>query len=252
MSITHQIKKNLRRLGYDIVKFKPWIHPVAQRKQLMESFKIDMVFDVGANTGDFGRELLDWGFSGKIMSFEPVKETFHHLEMSCSRAPNWSAFPFALGEMNGERTINLSKNTQSSSMLGIKEAHTASAPDSEYVSSEIIQIRTLDSLFPALTRNARNIFLKLDVQGFEKWVLQGAEESLSSILLLQLELPLTPLYEGESPYLEMFQYLLARNFELIGLETVFTHPQTGETLQFDAIFKNTALSHPKSLTPSTP
>jgi hypothetical protein len=58
-------KKTLRRFGYDIISLK-------YRRSLIDFlnyYKIDVVFDVGANTGQFGSRLRELGYKGEIISY---------------------------------------------------------------------------------------------------------------------------------------------------------------------------------------
>jgi len=65
------------------------------------------------------------------------------------------------------------------SLLNIPPSHLQPAPDSRYIGIEVIEIRTLDSIFGDLCKSARNIYMKIDTQGFENKVLKGAEKSLA-------------------------------------------------------------------------
>lgn len=236
MRTTLFIKKYLRRLGYDLIKFNPVKSPVAQRKALLDAYGIDLVLDVGANIGDFGEELRSFGYAGRILSFEPLHETYRILERKTRPDPKWEARNEALGDVDAERPIHVSQNTQSSSLLNMLETHKVCEPDSCYVGTESIRVRRLDSIFSELQAENHSILLKIDTQGYERWVLEGARESLRHIDSVQLEVSLVPLYEGGFLFPEILASMAAQSFQLVGVETVFTHPRHGETLQLDAFF----------------
>jgi hypothetical protein len=122
----------------------------------------------------------------------------------------------------------------SSSALKMLERHIRGAPGSEYVRSEQVSLRTLDDL--RLTRPTDRVYLKADVQGFERHVLAGAARTLESVSLLEVELSLVDLYEDGPLYTEMIEYLEAMSFELIWLERGFSDASTGRLLQMDGIF----------------
>ena len=67
--------------------------------------------------------------------------------------------------------------------------HLESAPESKYIGTQEITIKRLDEVFPVLRSEAKNIMLKLDVQGFEQKVLLGAGEALVNIDIIQLKCP---------------------------------------------------------------
>ena len=84
--------------------------------------------------------------------------------------------------------------------------------------------------------------LKIDVQGFEKKVLAGAEASLQKIKIIQLEMSLVPLYQNEWLFHEVLEYLTQKGFQLYSLENGFFNKETGQLLQADGIFINTQIS----------
>ena len=78
------------------------------------------------------------------------------------------------------------------------EAHRAVAPDSAYVGTEAVTILKLDSVAAAYLSGAKNVFIKIDTQGYESQVLDGAEETLKHVVGVMLELSLVQLYEGQA------------------------------------------------------
>jgi len=79
--------------------------------------------------------------------------------------------------------------------------------------------------------------MKIDVQGFEKNVLDGATKSLDSIKIIQLEMSIIPLYENEMLFVDMINYLKDRGFELFSLENGYFDSTTGKLLQVDGTFE---------------
>ena len=67
-------------------------------------------------------------------------------------------------------------------------------------------------------------------------VLEGAQALLSRASGIQLELSLTPLYDGQVLFVEMIQWLRARGFELWNVIPGFVDPTTARMLQFDGVF----------------
>ena len=142
----------------------------------------------------------------------------------------------ALGHQDGTITLNLAANSASSSVLPMLPAHAAADPESRYIGSENVDLRTLDSVEKDFVTKAERIFLKLDVQGFEHKVLQGAEEFLNRVLGIQIELSLLPLYEGEHLFDPMLHYLEDLGYDLWSVIPGFVDPATSRLLQVDAIF----------------
>ena len=103
-----------------------------------------------------------------------------------------------------------------------------------------IKIKKLDSIFNDYCEVKDKIYLKIDTQGFEKHVLNGALKSITKIFAIQIELSLVQLYEASPTYLEIIEFMSKNNFELCGVEPGFSDYQNGRVLQFDGLFYNTA------------
>lgn len=237
MTFKHQLRRRLWTLGYDLARFKPESHPIARRRRLLNSLGIDVVLDVGANAGQYAHHLrCDLGFEGRICSFEPLIVPFRRMQSRATEDPNWQAFNFALGEVEGTATINVAANSESSSMLEMLPLHMEAAPESRFVDTEDVEIWRLDAIFDDLCHPGEGVYLKIDTQGFEGRVLRGADRSLPKIDTVQVEMSLTPLYSNELTFGELYQLLLGKGYAMVGLEPGFTNPETGQLLQADAIF----------------
>ncbi len=237
MTLKREVRRRLWSLGYDLARFNPESHPIARRRRLMSSWRIDVVLDVGANAGQFAHHLRsDLGFEGRICSFEPLSVPFRRLQSLVGKDPNWQAFNFALGDVEGMATINVAANSESSSMLEMLPLHMEAAPESRFVGTEDVEIRMLDAIFHNLCHPGEGVYLKIDAQGFEGRVLRGADRCLPKIDTVQVEMSLTPLYSDELTFGALYQLLLGKGYVMVGLEPGFTNPQTGQLLQADAIF----------------
>ena len=179
MSIKGQVQKFLWKFGYDIVKVKSTRRSFTRRRLLlMQSYDVNVVFDVGASDGGFAQGVRDSGYAGRIYSFEPVGSAFASLRAKAEGEANWDVFHIALGDSEGKREINVSRNSVSSSLLDMMPAHYEAAPESGYIGKEMAEVKTLDSIFGDLCEPTDKVYLKIDVQGSESMVLQGAEKSL--------------------------------------------------------------------------
>ena len=205
--------------------------------KLLQHKKIDLIIDVGANIGQYARSLIGLGYKGNIISLEPLTVAYEMLVQKTKKYPNWNAAEkIGLGDYDGEAQINVSKNSVSSSILNMSEEHIKASPDALYVDKETIKVKKLDSVFHEYKNNYKNIFLKIDAQGYEENVLRGASKSLSEIKGLQLELSLVPLYGEQKLFLEMVEMIRSYGFEIFSIQQGFTNKQTGRVLQCDVIF----------------
>jgi FkbM family methyltransferase len=237
-TLKHTIRKFVRSLGFDITSFDPSYHVIARRRQLMRHYGIDLVFDVGANTGQYVNTLRnDVEYAGRIVSFEPLSAAYDVIRAKAGHDPLWKTHHCALGDVAGPVEINIAGNSQSSSLLGMLPAHEASAPESRYIGKERIEVKRLDDIYDTLVEGARNIYLKVDTQGFERNVIDGARGKLPLIGTIQLELSLVPLYAGEMLFPEMHAFMREAGYRLVALEPTFSDHASGELLQVDGIFR---------------
>ena len=144
MSLLHRGRLFLQNFGFDLCRLNPSTHPSLRLQRILTHFGTDLVLDVGANEGQYGEILRqEAGYSGSIVSFEPMKLSFSKLQKKTKQDKRWSALNCALGETERTETINISKNSYSSSLLDILPAHLDSAQDSVYVGNEKIMMMCL-------------------------------------------------------------------------------------------------------------
>ena len=229
------LKKLLNRLGYDILHLPT--DPVTRRRiELLEKHGIDLIFDIGANKGQFALKMRELGYRGRIVSFEPLSDAFSQLQKNAAGDKNWTVVNTAIGDTEGEIKINVSQNSYSSSILDILPRHVESAADSVYVGEVAAQITTIDNIISKYYKGKGNLFLKVDTQGYERQVIEGCKNSIHLIKGFQLELSLIPLYEGETLMQEMIDFLRTKGFKLMLIEPGHQDYSTGELLQVEGIF----------------
>lgn len=230
-------KSILRRFGLTIIRTSEWA-------QIFKTLEIENVFDVGANKGQYGEAILNGGYSGNIVSFEPISEAHTELSKISKKYENWLVHPrCAIGDSSKTVSLNISKNSYSSSLLPMLPSHLAAAPSSIYVGQEEVEMITLDSLIEDYQYENKRNFLKIDVQGAEKLVLDGATQFMKSTHGIQVEVSSIPLYEGEASFDLLNQMLNESGFFLWDIKPEFRHPKTGQLLQFDAFFVSKKLQH---------
>jgi FkbM family methyltransferase len=229
------LKQITRRFGYDILHL-PTDPLVRRQMDLLRTSRIDLILDVGANTGQFAKRMRQQGYKGAFVSFEPLPAAYKQLEQAASRDAAWKAVNLAIGDFDGTTTIHVSKNSYSSSILDILPAHVESEPNSAYMGDVTVKVRKLDSIFDAHCSPGKNIFVKIDTQGFERQVFEGSVNSLDKILGFQMELSLVPLYQGETLMQEMIALLKRYGYKLKLIEGGHMNYETGELLQVEGYF----------------
>jgi FkbM family methyltransferase len=233
-SLVHRI---LRSLGYDIRRFDPAVFPEAQCTALMRHHGVNLVLDVGANAGQYARGLRESGYRGRIVCYEPLEAARRQLEAARAGDSLWEIGErVAVGEREGEVEINVSGNSASSSLLDMLPSHLRSAPDSRYVGVERVPMRRLDALAEHYFSPGVVALLKIDTQGYEDRVLDGAAGVLPDLTAIQLELSLIPLYSGQKLLPEMMDRICGLGFRLCAIWPAFLEPGSGRLLQVDATF----------------
>lgn len=227
------LASQMRRTGKEIDHLKR--NAMARRLKLMKGWGIDLVLDVGANTGQYAKIIRKAGYKGEIVSFEPFSGAFARLARTASRDRRWRALHLAIGARDHEATLHVSGDSQASSLKVMLPLHREVGAYFATVGEERTLVRRLDAIWDEVVPKGRVVYLKSDTQGFEKQVLDGASRSLDKIQAVQLEMSIVPLYRGTMLLPDVLRYMQRRGFTLVSLEYGFCHP-TGQMLQVDGIF----------------
>jgi FkbM family methyltransferase len=171
---------------------------------LVPHFRINCVLDVGARCGEYGVMLRNNGYSGHIISFEPVESNYRVLKQRCDRDSKWTAHQYALGSQNGTAEINVSQSSFYSSFRSASEYGRAHHPGIAHAATETVSVRRLDDIYDEVIGHVKQprVYLKIDTQGWDLEVLRGAERSLASVPALQTEMSVKPLYQGSPTFRE--------------------------------------------------
>ncbi len=229
------IKKLLNRVGYDI-QHLPTESIVRKHLELLKNYEINLIFDIGANTGQFAKRVRKLGYKGRIVSYEPLPDAFAQLVKNASGDQLWETVNFAVGNENGDFPLHISRNSYSSSILDILPRHVESAPDSTFIDQVIVPVRRIDDIIDHYYHQGEKLLIKIDTQGFEHHVVEGCFHSLDKIKGFQMELSLLPLYQGETLMQEMIDIMRNYGYRLLLLEPGHQDYTTGEILQVEGVF----------------
>ena len=215
------LKKWLNVFGYEMVKHDELIESLRTHlPELLADLKINCVLDVGAHFGEYGQFLRDIGYTERIFSFEPIAANFNRLEQCCARDPKWIARRIALGEREDVSPINVTQSTDFSSFLTPNDyCRNEFGRGGEVARVENVEIKRLDSVFEECVAGieAPRVFLKMDTQGWDAKVLEGAGRYLGEILALESEIAVKAIYSGMVGYIDSLSRMHQMGFELTGL-----------------------------------
>lgn len=203
----------------------------------LEKRGVGLFLDVGANVGQTGRMLRRKGYGGRIVSFEPIADCFAKLQAMAEPDPLWEVHHTAIGAETGTAEIGVSQNYVSSSIREATDELIAIHEPIRYTRHERIAVARLDRLFDRIVPANEQAHLKIDTQGFERDVILGAERCLPRIGSVRMEVAVSEVYRGEMLVPEAIVMMRELNYVLIEAWPAWRHPDTGEVLHFDLLFR---------------
>jgi FkbM family methyltransferase len=204
------------------------VAPGIEHRAALAGLRPATVIDVGANKGQFAYLAETLWPSAQIVCFEPLPGPRARLtELMGERA---RIYDCALGQTEGSATIHIASREDSSSLLPLGRQRELFRMD-EAASLEV-PVRRLDELMTSDL--AAPILLKIDVQGFEHEVLNGAERLLPHIDWVYVEASFVELYQGQKLADEVTALLAGHGFRITG-EYNTVHFD-GKPVQADLLF----------------
>jgi FkbM family methyltransferase len=174
-SARERIRRVLRRAGYSIFKSSSLpvgLDLIADISRIREFSSLTVIFDVGANVGDWTAQYLTHAPNAKFYCFEPAAETARDLSRRMGQTPRVQVIQLAIGSANGSATLYHAAHSVQNSLV-------APEGDAGQSVSEQVQVVTLDEFTDA--RGIAHIdLLKTDTEGFDHQVLMGADGLLGS------------------------------------------------------------------------
>ena len=188
--------------------------------------------DVGANEGLWTKEYLKHFPTAKVSSFEPSKATFETLVQNIRDCSSVTAINKGCGAKNEERTLFYDKIQSGMASLSRRDLEHLGI---EFNESETIEIITLDSYFADNLNNAPKV-IKIDVEGHELGVLQGATKILSAVEVVQFEFGGTDI-DSRTFFKDFWTFFKDNSFNLYrigprGLILVNDYTETDEYFSF--------------------
>jgi len=235
--MARSIQRLCRDHGVAIGRYLWWTDPMARRVRLLREHRVDTVLDIGANSGIYGSQLRHAGYEGHIVSFEPLADAHAACAAQAAHDPAWTTYPVGMGDEPGQLELHVANNSQSSSLLPMADLHEAAAPHARYVSTETIEVHTLDAFVEAHPEvMGERTFVKIDAQGYESRILDGGAHVIARAVGVQLEMSIAMLYQGETLMPEMLTRMQELGFTLMNLESGFVDKRTGRLLQVDGVW----------------
>jgi FkbM family methyltransferase len=205
--------------------------------RILDHHGIDAVLDVGANVGQYATRLRQGGWGGRIVSFEPLPDAHAVLEKAAAPDALWEIAPrMALGAGAGTVSLNVSAESDMSSTLPFVPEMADLLDSAAYTGTVTAPLARLDEVFGEYAGNTGRVLLKIDTQGTEAAVLEGASGVLDRIYGIQLELSIVPVYQGERTYLDMIAALGELGFQPALFIPGYFNQRSARLISMDGVF----------------
>jgi FkbM family methyltransferase len=219
---------------------------------LFERYGVNCVLDVGANRGQYGRELRLAGYRGRLLSFEPVEALCKDLQETAAGDTAWTAHRVALGREAGVLDINVTRHDVFSSFRApMAFAAERFGDAAEVARHERVEVRRLEQVLDEHCGSGPppRCFLKMDTQGYDLEVFAGLGHWADHVVGLQSEVAAIPLYSGMPRMAEAIAEYEAAGFELTGLFPLSRDERTGRVIELDCVMVRAAAARPTAPTP---
>lgn len=232
------IKYLLRKSGKKIIPYDIYEDKLNQVRYLwLTSININTIFDIGASEGQFCRRIRKIFPDVRIYSFEALQQSYQQLITDFPENNLHKSFNVVLGNTDGETDFYQCNEVGSSSMLIMDELHKTAFPTT--TENKLIRLKC-ERLDDFILKNnltfEKEIMIKLDVQGAEKIVLEGAPKLLEKASVVYSEVNFNSLYKGDVLFNDLSDYLYKKEFRIKGIENITQSLVDGRFLQADVIF----------------
>ena len=233
------IKKILERIMNRRIKpiniYEEKLEPI--KEIWLKNKNIQTIFDIGAHNGGYATRARKIFPKARIYSFEALQDEYKNLINRFEGDDLFSGHNIALSNYNGETPFYKSDYTGSSSILEMSDLHKSAYPYTANNKEIKIRCCTLDDyIIENKILVEDNILLKIDVQGAEMMVLEGASDLLDRTSVILSEVSFNTVYKSNVLFNDISEFLKKRRFKIEGIKNVSQSLVDGTYLQADAYF----------------
>lgn len=235
------IKKLFHLIGFDVARVRKskdesedQVSNSTNEFEWLKEYNFKTIIDVGANEGQFSAKISSVFPEAHIHCFEPLPDAFKQLQSNFKDKKNFTLNNFGLGAQNEEKSIFKNEYTPSSSLLEMLDLHKKNFDFAVNVEPEKILIKRLDDVFT--TSLEQPLLLKIDVQGYETFVIKGGETVISQAEMIIVETSFYPLYKDQPLFEDIYDYFIGAGFRYAGNVEQLLSAKDQKILQADAVF----------------
>tara|TARA_B100000925_G_C21869029_1_gene413442 strand:- start:13 stop:690 length:678 start_codon:yes stop_codon:yes gene_type:complete len=184
----------------------------------LKELDIEKIIDIGAHKGEFLEKMLKIEKVNSFYAFEPQKNIFNELSEKFSKNKKVTLYNFAMDKEITNKKLKISKLSMTSSLAEINEKslylkikNFLSFSKSNFEDEYEIQTNTVDKIFENIS--LQKTLLKIDVEGFEKNVIEGSKMKLKEIPFILLENQFGNHYKNNK-FEDIIKLLLEQNFKI--------------------------------------
>jgi len=197
---------------------------------------IRTVIDIGASVGEFTAIYAELFPGAQIYAFEPLPDCFEQLtKVAKQYQGRVKVFNIALGAQEGSFEFHRSSWAPASSFREMSDLHKENYPHTAGSETVKVDVKTLDEVFENIDLK-KNIFIKMDVQGFEDEVIKGGLEAIRKAKVLVIECSLQSTYEGEPMFDGIYDLVRSIGFDYRGSIKQSIRKDDQSFLQADCVF----------------
>ncbi|HSU14378.1 FkbM family methyltransferase [Longimicrobium sp.] len=236
--MTGFVQRLLHRTGVHLARYPLRSEYENVLHDFLAGFGVGCVLDVGANVGRFGLALRRLGYGGRIASFEPVAATFERLRARAAGDPRWEAHRMALGLVDGEAEIRTFPGHENATLARLGDFAREWLPSAlKDEGSERVPVRRLDTLLADGTVELdAPAFLKVDAEGFDWQVIEGAGSRVEGFVGLQMEMMVQPMWPDALPFGASVTRLAEMGFEPVAFSVA--NRARFSAIVVDGLFRN--------------
>lgn len=232
-------------LGYRVLKHNSNSQNAFKTQKYLLGSSAITIFEVGAHFGETVMIYNKLFNKPAIYSFEPFLPSFEKLEKNVEMLSNVKAYNVALSNFTGEIDFHVNRSSATNSILPTSKDSVKNWGENLLDTVEIIKINSI-TIDEFVEKNSIEIIdiLKIDTQGTEYEVIQGASKTIeqNKIKLVYLEIIVISTYKKQRYPDEILFLLRSKGFHLFN-QYNYTYSDEGELQQFDAIFAHESFRH---------
>lgn len=164
-----------------------------------------VLIDIGANVGSWAERFVSMFPNTKLIAFEPDERAFSQLNVRFKDRTDTKLYQYAASSVDKELVFKRASDTTYSTF---EEYSIPTEGKTDFIEEIVIEARAIDNLDLKLKDQDITV-LKIDVQGHEIEVLEGAKNTLENIDFVFAELSVRQEYSDHAPSFTAASTLLA-------------------------------------------